>query len=92
MEITGRFLFCLPDFLAHSGYLLWIKTYRKPELHPKLSKEELTYINSDSEEETAEKIPWLKLLPKKRDMGFRPDNNNRRCVVVLSLLGSKVSC
>jgi MFS transporter, ACS family, hexuronate transporter len=49
---------------------LWLKTYRKPELHPKLSREELEYINSDSEEETAEKIPWIKLLPKKETWAF----------------------
>jgi ACS family hexuronate transporter-like MFS transporter len=49
---------------------LWLRTYKKPEIHPKLSKEELAYINSDSDEETIEKIPWLKLLPKKETWAF----------------------
>ena len=49
---------------------LWLKTYQKPEVHPQLSKAELTYINSDSAEETIEKIPWLKLLPKKETWAF----------------------
>lgn len=49
---------------------LWLRTYKKPEVHPKLSKEELAYINSDSEEETDEKIPWIKLLPKRETWAF----------------------
>src|SRR5450759_482707 len=49
---------------------LWTRTYRKPEAHPKLSKEELAYINSDSEEESTEKIQWFKLLPKRETWAF----------------------
>jgi len=49
---------------------LWIRTYEKPEIHPRLLKEELAYINSDSEEETKERIPWLKLLPKRETWAF----------------------
>jgi ACS family hexuronate transporter-like MFS transporter len=49
---------------------LWMRTYQKPEVHSKLSVKELAYINSDSEEETAEKIPWLKLLPKRETWAF----------------------
>jgi MFS transporter, ACS family, hexuronate transporter len=49
---------------------LWLKTYKKPEVHPRLTKEELAYINSDSAEETTEKIPWLKLLPKRETWAF----------------------
>ena len=47
-----------------------MRTYKKPEVHPRLSKKELTYINSDSDEETTEKIPWLKLLPKRETWAF----------------------
>jgi ACS family hexuronate transporter-like MFS transporter len=49
---------------------LWWRTYKKPELHSKLSKTELAYINSDSEEETTERIPWLKLFPKRETWAF----------------------
>lgn len=48
----------------------WLRTYQNPAKHPKVSKEELEYINSDSEEETREKIPWLKLVPKKETWAF----------------------
>lgn len=45
-------------------------TYQKPEDHPDLSKREFESINSDSTEETLEKIPWLKLLPKWETWAF----------------------
>jgi len=62
--------FLFTGVLSALWVFLWIKTYQKPEIHPKLSKEELAYINSDSDEETIEKIPWLKLLPKKETWAF----------------------
>ena len=62
--------FLITGVLSSIWVVLWLKTYKKPEEHPKLSKQELAYINSDSEEETTEKIPWLKLLPKKETWAF----------------------
>ena len=62
--------FLFTGVLSALWVYLWMRTYKKPEVHPKLSKEELTYINSDSEEETTEKIPWLKLLPKRETWAF----------------------
>ena len=62
--------FLFTGVLSSIWVILWLKTYQKPEVHPKLSKMELTYINSDSNEETTEKIPWLKLLPKRETWAF----------------------
>jgi len=62
--------FLFTGILSSIWVLLWWRTYKKPELHPKLSKAELAYINSDSNEETAERIPWLKLVPKKETWAF----------------------
>jgi ACS family hexuronate transporter-like MFS transporter len=62
--------FLFTGALSSIWVFLWWRTYKKPELHPKLSKAELAYINSDSEEETTEKIPWLKLLPRKETWAF----------------------
>jgi ACS family hexuronate transporter-like MFS transporter len=62
--------FLFTGVLSAIWVLLWWKTYRKPEFHPKLSKEELVYINSDSEKETEEKIPWLKLFPRRETWAF----------------------
>ena len=62
--------FLVTGALSALWVFLWLKTYRKPELHPGLSKKELEYINSDSEEETKERIPWLKILPKRETWAF----------------------
>jgi ACS family hexuronate transporter-like MFS transporter len=62
--------FLLTGLLSSLWVFLWLRTYKKPEVHPKLSKEELAYINSDSKEETTEKIPWIKLLPKRETWAF----------------------
>jgi len=62
--------FLFTGVLSALWVFLWLRTYKKPEIHPKLSKEELAYINSDSAEETTEKIPWLKLLPKRETWAF----------------------
>jgi ACS family hexuronate transporter-like MFS transporter len=62
--------FLFTGVLSSVWVFLWIKTYQKPEVHPKLSKAELAYINSDSMEETNESIPWIKLLPKRETWAF----------------------
>jgi ACS family hexuronate transporter-like MFS transporter len=62
--------FLFTGVLSALWVFLWIRTYKKPESHPKLSGAELAYINSDSEEESDEKIPWIKLLPKRETWAF----------------------
>jgi ACS family hexuronate transporter-like MFS transporter len=62
--------FLFTGALSAFWVFLWLRTYKKPEDHPKLSSEELAYINSDSEEETKEKIPWIRLLPKRETWAF----------------------
>ncbi|MCX6329933.1 MAG: MFS transporter [Bacteroidia bacterium] len=62
--------FLITGVLSSLWVFLWLKTYKKPELHPRLSKNELVYINIDSEEETREKIPWLKLIPRRETWAF----------------------
>jgi ACS family hexuronate transporter-like MFS transporter len=62
--------FLFTGFLSALWVLLWLRTYKRPEVHPRLTKEELAYINSDSEEETSKKIPWMKVIPKKETWAF----------------------
>jgi len=62
--------FLFTGLLSALWVFLWIRTYQKPEEHPKLSKKELAYINSDSTEENPGKIPWIKLLPKRETWAF----------------------
>lgn len=62
--------FLLTGFLSSIWVILWLRTYKRPEDHPRLSEAELAYIRSDSDEETTEKIPWLRLLPKRETWAF----------------------
>lgn len=62
--------FLITGLLSSIWVFLWLRTYRKPEEHPKVSKTELDYINIDSEEETVEKISWRKILPKRETWAF----------------------
>jgi ACS family hexuronate transporter-like MFS transporter len=50
--------------------VMWLSIYKKPEVHPRVSKEELAYIVSDSAIETTERIPWLKVLPHRETLAF----------------------
>jgi ACS family hexuronate transporter-like MFS transporter len=45
--------------------LCWLLVYRRPEEHPRLSREELAYIRSDPPEATV-KIPWSRLFPHRQ--------------------------
>ena len=47
----------------------WLALYRPPEEHPRLSKAELAYIQSDPAEPVT-KIPWLRLLPHRQTWAF----------------------
>jgi MFS transporter, ACS family, hexuronate transporter len=62
--------FLFTGVLSSVWIVLWLRIYKKPEDHPRLSKEELEYINSDSDEETRGKIRWVKLLPKRETWAF----------------------
>jgi MFS transporter, ACS family, hexuronate transporter len=62
--------FLFTGALSSLWVYLWWRTYRPPEVHPKLSKAELEYINSDSEPESTESIPWGKVVPKRETWAF----------------------
>jgi ACS family hexuronate transporter-like MFS transporter len=68
--MNWRIPFLITGALSAIWVYVWFRIYKKPEEHPKVSKEELEYILSDSEPETKEKIPWKKVLPKRQTWAF----------------------
>ena len=61
-----QYTFLITGFLSAIWVAVWLKTYKKPEDHSRITKEELAYINSDSlVEESTRKIPWKDLLKVK---------------------------
>jgi MFS transporter, ACS family, hexuronate transporter len=66
-----RTAFIFTGFLGVLLLFFWWITYNKPEEHPKVTQEELSYIRSDQDElDTNKKISWAKLLPYKQTWAF----------------------
>ncbi|MBA2619609.1 MAG: MFS transporter, partial [Acidobacteria bacterium] len=64
-----REAFIFTGALGFIWLAFWLWLYRKPEEHPRLSKSELAYIQSDAVEPTV-KIPWLRLLPHRQTWAY----------------------
>ena len=62
--------FLITGALSAIWVFLWFKIYKKPEVHPKVSKEELEYITSDSVVENEDKLPWKSVLGKRETWAF----------------------
>jgi len=61
-----RISFVATGMLGVVVVLFWLKLYKKPEEHPRISKSELEYIRSDQDERSNSKISWAKLLTYKQ--------------------------
>jgi ACS family hexuronate transporter-like MFS transporter len=55
-----QYAFLLTGIFSFIWVIVWLRVYKEPEKHPRLSKEELEYIQSDSSVETKDKISWKK--------------------------------
>lgn len=61
--------FIITGIIGFIWLIFWLIYYRTPEEHPKITKEEYDYIQSD-QEEPQPKIPWRKLLPHRQTWAF----------------------
>jgi ACS family hexuronate transporter-like MFS transporter len=66
---SWRWVFILTGAVGFLWLILWLLIYRRPEEHPRLSKEELAFIQSEPEQKI-EKTPWLPLLRHKQTWAF----------------------
>lgn len=48
----------------------WIPIYARPEVHPRVTKAELAYIQSDPPDPIGAKIPWVQLIPYRQTSAF----------------------
>ena len=68
-----QYAFFITGIFSATWIILWLRTYRQPENHPKVSKEELAYILSDNDATVPvsdKKIPWSKVLPLRQTWAF----------------------
>jgi ACS family hexuronate transporter-like MFS transporter len=64
-----QWAFILTGLVGFVWLVFWLALYRRPEEHPRLSKGELAYIQSDPPDK-AVKIPWRRLLPHRQTWSF----------------------
>jgi len=65
-----QFAFLTTGVFSAIWVVFWLKIYRRPEVHPRLSAQERTYINSDSTAETIEMLPYRRVLPLRETWAF----------------------
>ena len=68
-RLGWQFAFLSTGLLSAIPIIFWVRMYRKPQEHPRLSAAELHYIQSDAVEPAA-KIPWTRLLPHRQTWAF----------------------
>ena len=64
-----RVAFIVTGSIGFFWLFFWLALYRKPEEHPRLSKDELNYIVSDRAS-TLPKIPWARLVAYPQTWAF----------------------
>ena len=64
-----QWAFIATGLLGFFWVACWLKSYRPPERHPRVSPAELALIQSDPPEST-EKIPWGRLFPLRQTWAF----------------------
>jgi MFS transporter, ACS family, hexuronate transporter len=61
--------FVSTGLLSFIPIIFWVRSYRPPQEHPRLSAAELKYIQSDPSEPVTQ-IPWTSLLPHRQTWAF----------------------
>lgn len=64
-----RAAFIATGALGFVWLVFWLLFYRKPEVHPSVSKAELDYITSDPQEPASD-VRWIKLIPHRETWAF----------------------
>ncbi|HEX9006754.1 MAG TPA: MFS transporter, partial [Bacteroidota bacterium] len=62
--------FIVTGALGFVWVVAWVALYGRPEDHPRVSREELSYIQSDPVEPSVQRIPWLSLLRYRQTWAF----------------------
>lgn len=72
LHFGWKWAFIIPGALGFLWLILWFLIYRKPGEHPRLSQDELAYINADDDEpvETDQKVSWISLLGYRQTWSF----------------------
>jgi nitrate/nitrite transporter NarK len=69
---TGwQYAFLVTGVFSAMWVVWWIRAYKRPEEHPRVSPDELAFINSDAGESTStERLPWRRVIPVQETWAF----------------------
>lgn len=65
-----QWAFILTGAIGLLWLAFWLPLYSRPEAHPRISKAELGYIQSDLKETSTVRTPWLRLIPQRPTSAF----------------------
>ena len=65
-----QWAFILTGAIGLVWLAFWIPIYARPELHPRVRKEELAHIQSDPPDPPTARIPWARLIPYRQTSAF----------------------
>ncbi len=69
IHLGWQWAFVLTGAIGFLWLLFWLRIYRKPAEHPRLSTNELAYIRSDPPD-SVQRTPWLRLIPHRQTCAF----------------------
>jgi MFS transporter, ACS family, hexuronate transporter len=64
-----QWAFILTGAIGFAWLLFWLPIYKRPEVHPRLSRAELAHIQSDPPDPPG-KTPWVRLIPHRQASAF----------------------
>jgi ACS family hexuronate transporter-like MFS transporter len=70
IHLGWQWAFILTGAIGFLWLLFWLPIYRRPEEHPRLSREEFAYIQSDPPDPPAAKVTWAQLIPHRQTCAF----------------------
>jgi ACS family hexuronate transporter-like MFS transporter len=70
IHLGWQWAFILTGAIGLLWLLFWIPAYRRPDEHPRLSREEFAYIRSDPPDAPAAKVSWAQLIPHRQTCAF----------------------
>jgi ACS family hexuronate transporter-like MFS transporter len=70
IHLGWRWAFVLTGAVGFVWLLFWVRVYREPELHRKLSADELTHIRSDPPDRIETPAGWVHLIPHRQTSAF----------------------
>jgi ACS family hexuronate transporter-like MFS transporter len=69
-RLGWQYAFLATSVFAMIWLVLWFTLYRSPVQHPRVSAEELAYINREASTQTSSKIAWSRLIPHRQTWAF----------------------